>query len=63
MEFAAASAGRQFNGRAEEAARVAGTRRRDALQTHITGYLPSTITTLPCSFLPVRIYIASISIR
>ena len=28
MEFAAASAGRQFNGRAEEAARVAGTHRR-----------------------------------
>lgn len=59
MEFAAASAGRQFNGRAEEAARVAG----DALQTRITGYLPSTITTLACGFLPVRIYIASIIIR
>lgn len=32
MEFAAASAGRQFNGRAEEAARVAGMHRRHASQ-------------------------------
>lgn len=53
-----------FSGQAvQREGRGSGTRRRDALQTRITGYLPSTITTLPCGFLPVRIYIASISIR